>query len=348
MKALVVNKNGVVRVEEISQPTLEEKSVKIKVKACGICGSDIPRAINNSAHYYPIVLGHEFSGVISEVGEKVHDFFIGDHVVGAPLIPCFHCEDCQKGDYSLCKNYKFIGSRLNGAMAEYIIIPAVNAVKIDKSIRFCDAAFTEPLTVALHGLKQNYHEVGKRVAVLGTGTIGCLTLQAVKHYGANLITAFVRNTKYDNLLHKMGITSIINTSLPNWRNMANIITDGRGFDFVYETAGAIQTMHQAFDIAGNKARICLIGTPKESLEFTVKQWEQLNRKEFYLTGSWMSYSGTFPGTEWKEAVELLKNRSIVIYPEMIHRKVRLLESSNIFEDYKQTGSINGRNLIIMD
>ena len=142
--------------------------------------------------------------------------------------------------------------------------------------------------------------------------------------------------------------SIVDTSKSTWKDDINKITQGRGFDFVYESAGSVQTMHQAFQIAANKAHICFIGTPKENLCFTIQEWEQMNRKEFYLTGSWMSYSGAFPGTEWVDAVNLLRNGDIKIYPEMIHKKIKLSDSINVFFEYTDGKAIMGRNLLIME
>lgn len=348
MKALVIYKDGIVKVEEVPEPQIKPGYVKIKVAACGICGSDIPRVLDNKAHYYPIILGHEFSGVVCETGDNVDTVRLGDHVAGVPLLPCGHCEDCDNGNFSLCKNYSFIGSRLQGAMAEYVVVPEQNIVKLKNNLDLQDAALIEPLTVALHALKQNNHIAGKRVAVLGLGTIGALTAQAVKHMGASNVTAVVRNHNYDTLIRKIGMDSIVNTSEENWAATVQEITGSRGFDFVYETAGSVQTMKQAFQIAGNKAHICFVGTPKKELCFTVQQWEMMNRKEFYLTGSWMSYSGDFPGTEWKDAVEFLEKGYVKIYPEIVHRKVGLTESANIFDDYKNGNSVAGRNLIVME
>ena len=345
MKALRIYQDAVVKVEDVLCDSLKENSVKVRVKACGICGSDIPRVLNNKAHYYPITLGHEFSGIVEEIGIGVENVKPGDHVVGAPLLPCMECIDCKQGNYSLCKKYKFIGSSLSGAMAEYVVLPACNVIKISENIDFVTAAFTEPLTVALHGLKQNAHQPGKKVAVLGLGTIGCLTLQAVRAAGAERITVFVRNSKHDELAQKLGADSIVHTCDANWREQISELTVGRGYDFVYETAGAVQTIQQAFEVAANKARVCMIGTPKESVTFDVKLWEMMNRKEFYLTGSWMSYSGEFPGNEWKLAVQYLAEGKIIIVPEMIHRTVALEKAQNIFEDYWKTGSIAGRNVI---
>lgn len=347
MKALVIYKDGSVKVEEVPEPEIKPGYVKIKVAACGICGSDIPRVLDNKAHYYPIILGHEFSGVIAETGEGVEHVQPGDHVAGVPLIPCGHCEDCNNGNYSLCKNYTFIGSRLQGAMAEYVVVPGQNIVKLADNLDLQDAALIEPLTVALHALKQNHHEPGKKVAVLGFGTIGALTAQAVKHIGASNVTAVVRNHNYDVLIRETGISSTVNTSETNWMDTVQKVTGNRGFDFVYETAGSVQTMQQAFQIAGNKAHICFVGTPKKELTFSVQQWEMMNRKEFYLTGSWMSYSGVFPGTEWNDAVEFLAKGYVKIYPEIVHRKVKLDDSANIFDDYKKSGTVAGRNVIVM-
>ena len=347
MKALVIYKDGITKVEEIAEPQVKPGYVKIKVVACGICGSDVPRVLNNKAHYYPIILGHEFSGIVAETGEDVTAVKPGDHVVGVPLIPCGQCKDCANGNYSLCKKYKFIGSRLQGAMAEYVVVPKQNVIKLEETLDLQDAALIEPLTVALHALQQNKHKPGKKVAVLGIGTIGCLMAQSVKHIGAENITAVVRNHNYDSLIRTMGIDSIVNTTEANWMDAVQDITNGRGFDFVYETAGSVQTMQQAFQIAGNKAHICFVGTPKKELLFSVQQWELMNRKEFYLTGSWMSYSAPFPGKEWKDAVEFLEKGYVIIYPETIHRKVRLMDSVGIFDDYKDGGTVAGRNVIVI-
>lgn len=347
MKALRIYKDAITKVEDIQEPVVGDTDVKIRVKACGICGSDVPRVLNNMAHYYPIILGHEFSGIVADKGKLVSDINVGDAVVGAPLVPCYECADCLAGNYSLCKHYTFIGSRLPGAMAEYVVVPAKNVLKIPKTLDFNSAAMIEPLTVVLHAMKQNNHIAGKRVAVLGMGTIGCLASQAIKTIGASNITAVVRNKKYDDLIEVMNLDSTIDTSNPNWLEKAMEITNGRGFDFVYETAGSVETMQQAFELVGNKGHVCLIGTPKNELTFSVKMWELLNRKEFYLTGSWMSYSAPFPGEEWTDAVKFLESGEIKVYPAMWHKKTLLKESGDVFEDYKISGRVKGRSLIVM-
>ena len=123
MRAVVCYGDNIVKYEEVSEPSLSADSVKIRVKACGICGSDIPRAIEKSAHHYPIILGHEFCGIVEEVSDSVTHVKKGDKVTVAPLVPCFNCYDCKNGNYSLCSKYSFIGSRQQGGMADTIVVP---------------------------------------------------------------------------------------------------------------------------------------------------------------------------------------------------------------------------------
>ena len=183
MKAGVVHAKNDIRYEEIQKPEVEPGKVLIKVKYTGICGSDIPRVNGDACHYFPNVLGHEFSGTIEEIGEGVTSLKPGDRVAGVPLVPCMKCADCQKGNYSLCRHYSFIGSREFGSFAEYVVVPEKNAVKFDDEVSFEKGAFFEPATVALHGLRRVEYRGGKSVAILGGGTIGLMTMQWAKIFG---------------------------------------------------------------------------------------------------------------------------------------------------------------------
>ena len=138
MKAAVVCANEDVQYLDYEEPTPGPGEVKVKVKCSGICGSDIPRVLHNGVHFYPIVLGHEFSGDVVEVGEGVTKVKVGDHVSGAPLKPCMKCDDCQNGNFSLCKHYSFIGSREQGSNADYVVIPEQNAVVYEIPFRCVD------------------------------------------------------------------------------------------------------------------------------------------------------------------------------------------------------------------
>ena len=290
MKAAVLYANEDIRYDDYEEPRVKPGYVKVRVHASGICGSDVPRVLKNGAHFYPVVLGHEFSGEVVEIGEGVTRVRAGDRVSGAPLLPCMKCADCQKGDYSLCRHYSFIGSREQGSFAEYVVMPEINAVKFDPRIPYVQAAMFEPATVALHGLMLNDYRAGGCVAVLGGGTIGLFTMQWARIFGAKKLVVFDIDDERLALAEKLGADGTVNTKEPGFMEKAKALTGNAGFDYVFETAGNPATMLMAFEAAANKARVCFIGTSTRDVVFTPRQMEQMNRKEFRLTGSWMSYS----------------------------------------------------------
>ncbi|RKD35002.1 galactitol-1-phosphate 5-dehydrogenase [Lacrimispora algidixylanolytica] len=346
MKAAVVCANEDVKYMDYEEPQVGPGLVKIKVKASGICGSDIPRVLHNGVHFYPIVLGHEFSGDVVEIGEGVTTIKTGDRVSGAPLIPCMKCDDCQNGNFSLCRHYSFIGSRQQGSNAEYIVIPEQNAVTFDKSISYEQGAMFEPSTVALHGLFQNDYKGGEYTAVLGGGTIGMFTMQWSKIFGAKKVVVFDISEERLALAKRLGADEVINTSLEGYKEKAMELTEGKGFAFVFETAGQIPTMHMAFELASNKASVCFIGTPHENLSFTPAMWENMNRKEFKLTGSWMSYSSPFPGKEWKLTAHYFATGQLKFDPGFIFKKMPMSEAQEAFQMFKTPGLVKGKVLLV--
>lgn len=345
MKAGVVHAREDIRYEEITKPTPGKGQVLIKVKYTGICGSDVPRVNGDACHFFPNVLGHEFSGIVEEVGEGVTKLKPGNRVAGVPLVPCMECEDCQKGDYSLCKHYSFIGSREFGSFAEYVVVPENNAVLFDEEVSFEQGAFFEPATVALHGLLRVPYQGGKTVAILGGGTIGLFVMQWAKIFGAAKTVVFDINEERLNLGKRLGATEGINTLEPDYMDKAMELTEGRGFDYVFETAGNTVTMKMAFLLAANKAQVCFVGTPTKELTFSVEEWENLNRKEFNLTGSWMSYSTPFPGKEWKLTAHYFKTGDLKFDDSFIFKKIPLSEIDQAFEMYKVPGTVKGKILI---
>lgn len=345
MKAGVVHAREDIRFENIEKPVPGEGQVLIKVKYTGICGSDVPRVNGDACHFFPNVLGHEFSGTVEETGEGVTSLKAGDRVAGVPLVPCMKCEDCQKGNYSLCKNYSFIGSREFGSFAEYVVVPEKNAVKFEDTVTFEQGAFFEPATVALHGLKRVPYEGGKTVAILGGGTIGMFVMQWAKIFGAAEAVVFDIEPSRLELGKRLGATAGINTLDKDFMDQAMKLTEGRGFDYVFETAGNTITMKMAFELAANKANVCFVGTPTRDLSFSVKEWENMNRKEFTLTGSWMSYSAPFPGQEWKAVAHYFKTGDLKFDESFIYKKVPLENIAEAFEWYKTPGTVKGKILI---
>lgn len=345
MKAGVVHAKNDLRYEDIAKPVPKKGEVLIKVKYTGICGSDVPRVNGDACHFFPNVLGHEFSGVVEELGEGVTSLKVGDRVAGVPLVPCMECDDCKKGNFSLCKHYSFIGSRQYGSFAEYVCVPEINAVKFADNIPFEQAALFEPATIALHGLERVDYKGGYNVAILGTGPIGMLTAQWAKIFGAKQVVVFDIVPEKLALAKELGADAGINTLDKDFMDQAMALTDGKGFDYIYETAGNTITMKMAFELAANKAQVCFIGTPKKEMTFTVKEWENLNRKEFTLTGSWMSYSAPFPGHEWTDVAHYFATGQLKYDPRMIWKIVPLSKLADAFEWYKERGKVKGKILV---
>ena len=346
MKAAVVKANEDVRYEEYPTPDVKVGTVLVKVKMAGICGSDVPRVLHNGVHFYPIVLGHEFSGTVTKIGDGVTKVKVGDRVTGAPLVPCHTCIDCQKGDYALCKNYTFIGSRIQGAFAEYVLLPEENAVKFADTVSFEQGAFFEPSTVALHGIMQNNFKGGEDVAILGGGTIGLFTAQWVRILGARRVFVFDIDNDRLTLAKKLGADETINTLDKDFMNQVKELTDGKGFGYVFETAGVDVTMKLSFEIAANKAKVCFIGTPHKDLVFSPNLFENMNRKEFTLTGSWMSYSAPFPGREWELTAHHFAKGDLKFDNGLIFKKLPMSQAQEAFMMYKTPGLVKGKLMLV--
>jgi len=337
MKAAVIYANEDIRYDDYATPTISPGTVIVKVHFSGICGSDVPRVLHNGAHFYPIVIGHEFSGEIVEIGEGVTGLSLGDRVSGAPLIPCMRCGDCQKGDYSLCNKYSFIGSREQGSFAEYVKLPAVNAVKFDPGISYEQGAFFEPSAVALNGLRLSGYTGGADVAVIGGGTIGVFMIQWAKIFGAKSVTAFDISPERLKLCKKYGADYTVNITTDE--------IEKTKYAYVFETAGAVSAMGMAFEIAGKRANICFVGTPTQDLVFTPKLFENMNRKQFNLTGSWMSYSAPFPGDEWTLTAHYFKTGQLMFDEDLIFKRIHLRDAAKAFELYKEPGRVKGKILL---
>ncbi|KYK73938.1 galactitol-1-phosphate 5-dehydrogenase [Aggregatibacter actinomycetemcomitans] len=326
MKAVVVEENRKLVLAEIATPKIEdEEDVLVKVLYSGVCGSDIPRIFHHGTHFYPIVLGHEFCGTVEEIGKGVTEFRKGDLVVCAPLQPCFNCEECRKGYYSLCKNYNFIGSRRFGANAEYIGVNKKNLVKVSPDSNPLHDAFIEPITVGLHAINLAQGCADKNVIVIGAGTIGLLAAQCAAALDAKSVKVIDINDEKLALAKELGATQTFNSRELAAEEIEKQLFDSRFDQLVLETAGVPQTVELAIKIAGPRAQVALVGTLHNDLTLNQKVFGLILRKELSILGSWMNYSAPWPGDEWTKAIELVKQGKIQFD--------KLTASVNFIEDY---------------
>lgn len=344
MKAAVLHGQRDVRFEEIPTPQPGPGEALIRVQMTGVCGSDVPRVLSDGAHFYPLVLGHETAGEVVATGRDTDAAWVGRRAAVAPLLPCHQCVQCQAGNYAQCPHYSFIGSRVNGGLAEYLVAPVANLTMVADHVSFREAAFFEPSTVALHGLRQaRYHE-GEDVVVLGAGTIGLFTAQWARILGARRVAVVDINPARLAMASAIGADAVFNSQDPGFRAAIRDWQDGRGFGFSFETAGQNATMSLAFELAAVHSQVCFIGNSHADLHFDSATFELMNRREFQLTGSWMSYSAPFPGEEWSLTAECIADGRLRILPEFVHDVFGLDQVMTAFQLFQTPGAVSGKIL----
>lgn len=299
MKAVIVNEGGSLSLEDIDIPKITSPDqILVKIAYCGLCGSDIPRIFHHGAHFYPITLGHEFSGTVIETGNDVTEFDVGDLISCVPLLPCFKCDECQKHYYSLCKNYSFVGSRIAGGFAEYIVLNKKNAFKLPKGVSPLEGAFFEPMTVGMHALLLAGGCQNKHVVIVGGGTIGLLAMLCAKAMGASSIAVLDINDERLNLAKQLGADVIYNSKNLSSDEIYQALSSNRFDQIVLETAGSPITVRLAIEIAGPRSKVGLVGTLHNDFILPEKTFGLILRKELQILGSWMNYSAPWPGEEW--------------------------------------------------
>jgi L-iditol 2-dehydrogenase len=320
MRVVAIHGPGDIRIDTVPTPKPGPDEVVVKIEACGICGSDLPRAFGDGAHFYPVVVGHEAAGEIVAKGSQVKDLQVGDGVAIAPLVPCMACQFCQQGEYSLCSSYSFIGSRQQGCMAEYVCVPGRCVLKLPTGISYEEAAMIEPATVSLHGLLR-LKVAGSRVIVLGTGTIGLLAIQWARFLGASQVIAVDIDDFKLKIAGKIGADVVLNSGKETDQSLAKLqeATGGHLAGVVVETAGNPATQVQSIEVAASNGSVLYIGTAEKDVHFPASTFEKILRKELNILGSWMSYSPPFPGKEWNMAIQALAQGRIKVGDLITHR-----------------------------
>lgn len=320
MKASVLHGIGDVRYETVPVPETGEGEVLIAVKYVGICGSDLPRSMVSGLSggaAYPLILGHEFSGQVVEVGSDVKKIKVGDRVAVAPLVPCGECVYCQNGEYGLCSDYKIIGTRVNGALAEYVKVPEKHVLVLPENLDFETAAGIEPSSIGYHGVAKAEIKAGDTVAVLGCGPIGQFAIQWAKLFGAaNIIAVDVFPEKLE-LAKTLGATHVVNGKEENAIEAIQKITKN-GADSVIETAGSRFTQEQSLRIAKKHGTVVFVGISHTELPLSAEAAESILRGELVIKGSWNSYTQPYPGQAWSATLDFMGKGELVFKPMISH------------------------------
>ncbi|MCS7281974.1 MAG: galactitol-1-phosphate 5-dehydrogenase [Anaerolineae bacterium] len=265
MKAAVFRGIGQIEVTDVPMPELEPGEVLIRVAYCGICGTDL-EAFQTGMYEPGLILGHEFSGTVVEIGPGVTGWRVGDRVVVGDLIPCGQCRACRTGNLTACENIYMIGVTHNGGMAEYVKAPAVGLHRLPDEVNLRQGALVEPLTVALHGVRRSRLKPGDRAVVMGAGPIGLLTLQCVRLAGARSVIVTEVDPARAALAARLGATVVLNPREDNLSVSLSELTDGLGPDVIFICTGAPDPFAEAISLVRKGGQIFLLGLPIQPVE----------------------------------------------------------------------------------
>ena len=257
MKAVVYFGKHDARVSNFKEPPMGEDCVKIAVSYCGICGTDIHKfnGMGGSRPVIPpVVLGHEASGIVVDVGSKVTNFKVGDRVVADPNWSCGHCYYCKNGKTHLCENSRGVVK----GFAEYICPPESNVYKIPDSLSMEHAALTEPLSCSIHGMDLAEVKTGDTVLIVGMGSIGSMMVELARISGASNIIVVEPVKEKEPLAKKLGATLFID---PTTQNVNQVVKDAgiENVQHVIECVGLKNTIENSFEYAGKGATVVLFG-----------------------------------------------------------------------------------------
>lgn len=353
MKAYVLHEINKFNLEEVPKPKPTDNEVLVAVKAAGICGSDIPRVYKTGAYSYPLIPGHEFSGVVEELGSGVDVGWLGKRVGIFPLIPCKKCGPCRKKQYEMCRSYSYLGSRRDGGFAEYVSVSTDNLVELPENVSFEEAAMLEPMAVAVHAMRRMQPAVSDTVAVCGMGTIGLLLVMFLKEAGVENILVIGNKEFQRQAVLCLGVPEekYCDCKKQDAEQWISTRTNGAGVDIFFECVGKNETVTQAVNSTIPGGKLLLVGNPYSDMTLEKPVYWKILRHQLTVTGTWNS-SFAFPGDEaaepddWRYVLKLLEEKKIRP-AELITHRFSLEELENGFrimrdksEDYVKVMGIN--------
>ena len=288
MKALVLEKYNEFVYKDVPDPEISEDEVLIKVKACGICGSDVHGMDGSTGRRIPpLIMGHEASGVITKTGINVKKWKIGDRVTFDSTIYPLDDWYTLEGLYNLSDNREVLGVspgtyRRNGAFAEYVAVPQHILYSVPDNVSFEHAAMVEPIAVSLHAVNRSFLKLGESCVVVGVGTIGTFILRLLKSAGINnLIAVDINNTNLERA-KEIGADYTFNPSDDGMGNKIVALTKNRGADIAFEAVGNSESVNTCINSVRKGGRIVLVGNLSASVEFPL---QKVVTRELKLFGS---------------------------------------------------------------
>ena len=318
MKANVLYGINDLRYVDVPLPVLKRGEALVKVKAAGICGSDIARVFKTGTYHFPTIIGHEFAGEVCCVKDDENWHWVGKRVGIFPLKPCFHCENCKVGHYELCTNYDYLGSRCDGGFAEYVAVPVWNLLELPFEINFEMAAMLEPASVAMHALSQSHFRQGDIVAVVGPGTIGMILCKLAFLAGAKRVFLIGRTQEKLDFARMYGVLETCNSQSDDVEGWIKKRVGHQGIDVVFEGTGAAAMLELCLDIVKPSGTIVALGNPQSDIVLNKNVYWKLLRKQLSIYGTWNSRFGT-KGNDWEKVLDLLQQGQLELEPLITHK-----------------------------
>ncbi len=313
MKAAVLHAVGDLRYEDVPMPKADAGEVLLKIMACGVCGSDIPRVYEKGTYHFPTIPGHEFAGLIVDAEDKA---LVGKRAAVFPLLPCRKCPPCEVGEYVNCLHYDYYGSRRDGGFAEYLAVDKRNLVIVPDSISYACASLCEPGSVARAAVRRLEVGLGDFVVVYGAGPIGLIAAQWARVAGAGKVKIVdISPEKIEFALH-YGFEPY------------DPEKDGQ-IDCAIEGTGAAAALNNAITALKSHGRLVLMGNPAKDMTIKQSVYSQILRKELSMRGTWNS-SFNQVLNDWTATVAAMADGSIE-YESLITHRFPLSECNKALE-----------------
>lgn len=325
MKAITVIKKNEVCISEVPVPDPPPGFALIKVKAAAMCATDLEVIDGNIAASYPVIPGHEWSGIVEKTGSAEDKCWEGKKVIGSSDVVCLKCEHCRSGNWRYCESFEEIGFKRNGAYAEYMIAPVYGLCEVSSELPFANAALCEPLGVALGTLKKARAKAGQNLLIMGAGSIGLCMLAAAKTMGLNKITVYDLSAGRLETAAKLGAHEVVCEKTQNIEEEIKAIHPF-GTDLVIDATGSEDCIQKALRILKRGGTLALAGYGKGRIMNI--RIDDIHIKNLKVIGA---------GNNWnmhKRALELMENGSAdlscmiseILRLEEFERGINLLRS----------------------
>jgi L-iditol 2-dehydrogenase len=327
LKALLYTKPYTFEYTDVPDPAVGDDDILVRVKACGICGSDVAGHTGKTGRRLPpVIMGHEAAGVVERTGAHVHGFQPGDRICFDSTVYCNQCPACRQGLFNRCVQRQVLGVSVpefkrQGAFAEFVAVPHWICAKLPEKMSFVQASLLEPASIGTHAANRPSIVKSDTIVVLGAGTIGLFILQAARLRGAQTAIACDLNDFRLDLARQVGADVCLNPGKVDLKQEILDRTQGRGADVAFEAIGFAETFRQAISITRTGGTVTAVGNLQKETEFNL---QELVSRELTFTGSYASAG------EFRTCIDLIASGRINVAP-LVSEVLPLADGPSAFQ-----------------